>query len=73
MKTVRKFVKDSECCLDLAKKKALNLIDCKDFDYVSVRPRKSTLKTLIIVTCTENNRRKLIVHVTFLVRPLGVD
>ena len=39
----------AECCLGLAKKVS-NLIDSKDFCYVSVRPRKS-LEFPVIVAC----------------------
>lgn len=45
------------------------LIDCEDFGYVSVRPRKS-LEMPVIVACTEKTNKQ-IVYVNFLVRTLG--
>ena len=50
------FVKVNNYYLDLAKK-ALNLIDSKDFDYVSVRPR-NILEILVIVVRTEKRNKK---------------
>ena len=67
MKSV--LVKNNECCLDLAEK-ALNLIDSKDFEYVSVRPRKS-LEIPVIVACTQKKLTNT--QITFLLRTLGVD
>ena len=48
-------VKESECCLDVAKK-ALNLIDSRDFDYVSVKHGKS-LEIPVIAACAYRKKR----------------